>query len=149
MKKVSVKGIIVFLMWIISAIWVISRTPTGPLAKERLGVVVKDLDYLFKNSIIFSRHENAKSGSAIALYGVDLSTFDDEKVQILKGSLKGRGWVFVGENDRAYVMCKSGMKLSISKVTENEAVSGPQRRAFSVSMEFNAGTEDFCRRRMR
>ncbi|WP_124455911.1 hypothetical protein [Burkholderia sp. Bp8992] len=149
MKKISTKKILVFSLWIILATWVILRNPTSSTTKERLDVAVKDLDYLFKNSVILSRHETAKSGAALAMYDVDASTLDDKKAGILKDSLKERGWVFVGEDDRAYVMCKSGMKFSISRSPDKEVTNEFERRAFSVSMEFNAGTEDFCRRRTR
>ncbi|WP_143135883.1 hypothetical protein [Burkholderia ubonensis] len=147
MKKLSAKNIIIFILWIMLATWVIFRNPTGSATKERLDIAVKDLDYLFKNSIILSRRESAKSGAALALYDVDVSTFGDEKVEMLKRYLKEKGWVFVGEDDRAYVMCKSGMKFCISRLPDKAVVNGLERRAFSVSIEFNAGTEDFCRRR--
>ncbi|WP_174981083.1 hypothetical protein [Burkholderia lata] len=148
MKKFSAKKIIIFLLWAVLALWVISRTPTGSVTKERLGVMVVDMGYLFGNSTILSRHENAKSGAALAVYDVDASTFSDKKSIALKESLKERGWTFAGEGDGVYVMCKSGMKFSISSVPNKEVVNGLERRTFSVSMEFNAGTEDFCRRRM-
>lgn len=80
---------------------------------------------------------------------MDESNFDDEKIRIFKNYLEEKGWVFVSEDDRAYVMCKSGMKFSISKVSGKFALNESERCSFSVSMEFNAGTEDFCRRRMR
>ncbi|WP_152603188.1 MULTISPECIES: hypothetical protein [Burkholderia] len=148
MRKISGRKIIFFAIWIILAVWLIFRNPTASVTKDRLDVAVRDLDYMFKNSTILSQNENAKSGSAIALYSVDLSNFGDEKVEALKGFIKEKGWVLVSEDDRVYVMCKSGMKISISRVPDKVIVNGLERRTFSVSMEFNAGTESFCRRRM-
>lgn len=147
MKKLSTRNIVIFLLWIILAIWIISRTPTSLIAKERLDAMVADLDYLLNNSAILSRHESAKAGAALALYDVDASTFDEEKANMLKESLEKKGWVFIGKDDRAYVMCKSGMKASISRISDKNVVNGLEKRTFLVSMEFNAGTEDFCRRR--
>lgn len=46
-------------------------------------------------------------------------------------------------------MCKSGMKASFSEKSDTQESDRVRRRVFSVSMEFNAGIEDFCRRRMR
>ena len=46
-------------------------------------------------------------------------------------------------------MCKSGMKASFAEKSDKPELDRVGRRIFSVSMEFNAGTEDFCRRRMR
>ncbi|MBY4728875.1 MULTISPECIES: hypothetical protein [Burkholderia] len=79
MKKLSAWKIFIFFLWVILAIWVIFRNPSQSTAKEKLEIMVGDLSYLLKNSTILSRHENAKSGAALALYNVDASNFDEEK----------------------------------------------------------------------
>ncbi|MGU3777824.1 hypothetical protein [Burkholderia metallica] len=149
MKKFSTKGVIFFLMWAALGGWVISRTPTVSTTKEKLEIMISDLSYLFDNAVILSRHENAKTGAALVIYDVDAQTFGEEKEKFLKNSLKKRGWVFWGVDGGVYVMCKSGMKASFSEKYGKPELDGMGKRIFSVSIEFNAGTEDFCRRRMR
>ncbi|WP_175952279.1 hypothetical protein [Burkholderia sp. BCC0405] len=149
MKRLSTKKVIFFLVWVVLGVWVISRTPTVSTAKAKLEIMTADLSYLFDNATILSRRESAKTGAALALYDVDASTFGEEKEKFLKNSLKEKGWVFLGVDDGAYVMCKSGMKASLAEKSDKQELDRMGRRVFSVSMEFNAGTEDFCRRRMR
>ncbi|WP_162631755.1 hypothetical protein [Burkholderia sp. JP2-270] len=148
MKKLSVKKALFFLIWMALGVWVVSRTPTISTAKGKLEIMTADLSYLFDNATILSRHENAKTGAALALYDVDASTFGEEKENFLKNSLKKKGWVFLGRDGDAYVMCKSGMKASFAERSDKTELDSMGKRIFSVSMEFNAGTEDFCRRRM-
>ncbi|WP_159068970.1 hypothetical protein [Burkholderia metallica] len=149
MKKFSTKEVILFFVWATLGVWVISRTPTISTAKAKLQIMTSDLSYLFDNATILSRYENAKTGAALVLYRVDASTFDEEKEKFLKNSLRNRGWVFWGVDRGAYVMCKSGMKASLAEKSDKPELDRAGRRVFSVSIEFNAGTEDFCRRRMR
>lgn len=61
--------------------------------------------------------------------------------------MKEQGWIFVSEDDREYMMCKNGIKTSISKGPVKQVLGGVERHIFSVSMEFNSGTENFCRRK--
>ncbi|WP_124626623.1 hypothetical protein [Burkholderia sp. Bp9012] len=149
MKKLSAKEVIFFLIWVVLGVWVISRTPTISTAKTKLEIMTSDLSYLFDSSTILSRRESAKTGSALALYDVDASNFGEEKEKFLKDSLEKRGWVFLGRDGGAYVMCKSGMKASFAEKSDAQESDRVGRPVFSVSMEFNAGAEDFCRRRMR
>ncbi|WP_159086576.1 hypothetical protein [Burkholderia sp. LA-2-3-30-S1-D2] len=96
MKKLSAKKVIFFLIWVVLGVWVISRTPTISTAKTKLEIMTSDLSYLFDSSTILSRHESAKTGSALALYDVDASTFGEEKEKFLKNSLEKRGGCFWG-----------------------------------------------------
>ncbi|WP_155754528.1 hypothetical protein [Burkholderia stagnalis] len=149
MKKLSAKKALFFLGWVVLGVWVISHTPTNSTAKERLRIMTSDLSYLFDNSVILSRHENAKTGAALALYDVDASTFGEDKKKNLENSLEKKGWRFWGVDGDTYVMCKNGMKASFTGNSDKSKLDGTERRIFSVSMEFNAGTKDFCRRKMR
>lgn len=49
MRETSTKKVIIFVLWIVLAVWVISRNPTGSTAREKLDVAIKDLDYLLNN----------------------------------------------------------------------------------------------------
>jgi hypothetical protein len=146
MNKAIIKKTILFVLWAVLMVWIVARTPTASVAKGKLSVMVSDLDDLFKSATLLSRHENAKTGAALALYEVDASTWSKEKSDHLKKHLEAKGWVPAHEQDYAYVMCKGGMKASISKSADESVIRGLRRYIFSVSMEFNAGTEDFCRR---
>lgn len=147
MRNLSAWKIVVFLLWLMLTIFVIYRTPTKIEAKERLEVMIQDLGDLANNFTVLSRYENAKPGSALVIYSLDASSFDGEKFIAIRNSLKGRGWEFSGESDDLYVMCKNGMKASISKKPVKKMLDRLERRIFSVSMEFNSGTEDHCRQR--
>nr|WKF57915.1 hypothetical protein HUO10_002409 [Paraburkholderia busanensis] len=126
-------------------VWVVVRTPSQAVAEENLKIMISDLDFMFKNGTILSSCENAKTGAALALYDVDAATWDEKKAAALKDSLAAKGWTPAEENSHVYVMCKNKMKASISKNNEKMFVKGLEKSTYSVSMEFNAGTKDFCR----
>jgi len=114
------------------------------VAEGNLMTMISDLDFMFKNGTVLSKHENAKTGAALALYNIDASTWGEKKAMMLKDSLIAKGWAFVEENSNFYVMCKNEMKALISRKAEKIAVGGMEKAGYSVSMEFNAGTKDFC-----
>lgn len=106
--------------------------------------MVLDLDFMFKNGTVLSKHENDKTGAALTLYNVDASTWGEKKAVMLKDSLAAKGWIPVEENSRVYVICKNEMKALISRAAEKVSVKGSEKDIYSVSMEFNAETRDFC-----
>ncbi|WP_143750160.1 hypothetical protein [Caballeronia ptereochthonis] len=144
MKKLSARNLILLILWLPLMIWVVARTPSHTAAEENLKTMVSDLDFMFKNGTVLSRHENAKTGAALVLYNVDASTWDEKKAVMLKDSLIAKGWRSIEENSHVYVMCKNEMKASISRKADQISVKGSEKTVYSVSMEFNAGTKDYC-----
>ncbi|AME26516.1 MULTISPECIES: hypothetical protein [Burkholderiaceae] len=144
MKKDSARNLILLMLWLTLMIWLVARTPPRTETEGRLKTMVADLDFMFRNGSVLSKHENAKTGAALALYNLDALTWGGQKAVMLKGSLATKGWTAVDENSHIFVMCKNGMKASISRDADKISVNGLEKAAYSVSMEFNAGTKDFC-----
>ncbi|WP_156924632.1 hypothetical protein [Burkholderia sp. WSM2230] len=144
MKKFPTRNFILLMLWLPLMIWIVGRTPPHTMAEEKLKTMVSDLDFMFKNGAVLSRYENAKTGAALALYKVDASTWDEKKVVMLKDYLAAKGWTSMEENSHMYVMCKNEMKASISRKVDHIFVNGSEKTAYLVSMEFNAGTKDYC-----
>ncbi|WMY09816.1 hypothetical protein [Paraburkholderia phenoliruptrix] len=144
MKNISIRNLLLLMLWITLTIWVVTRTPSRTVAEGKLETMVLDLDFMFKNGTVLSKHENDKTGAALTLYNVDASTWGEKKAVMLKDSLAAKGWIPVEENSRVYVICKNEMKALISRAAEKVSVKGSEKDIYSVSMEFNAETRDFC-----
>ena len=97
MRKLSKKKVIFFIIWVALGVLVIFRTPTISTAKTKLEIMTLDLNYIFDNAAILSRHEIEKTGAALALYDVDASIFGEEEEKFLKNSLKKGGVGIFGE----------------------------------------------------
>jgi hypothetical protein len=129
MKKSSTKNLILLVLWFAMMIWLVAPTPSRTAAERKLTTMVSDLDFMFKNGTVLYKHENAKTGAALALYNIDASSWGGEKAAMLKNALAAKGWTSVKENSEEFVMCKNEMKASISRKAEEISVNGSTRDA--------------------
>ncbi|GAB2883047.1 hypothetical protein GCM10027093_18060 [Paraburkholderia jirisanensis] len=107
--------------------------------------MISELDFMFKNGIILFKHENSKTGAALALYNIDASTWGERKTMMLKDSLIAKKWVSVENTTQTYIMCKNEIKMSISRKITKAYYNGVEKDVYSVSAEFNSGTKYFCK----